>query len=111
MKNIIGSSLIEVVVSLFLLTTVILGFDLMQGIAMHTNQSAIELSTAILQVHGMVERLKALGPYQGFTQQVTQWNQENKIVLPRSKGIVSGKYPHYVIELDWGEKQCIQKKL
>jgi len=110
----LGFTLLEVLVSLLLLGLMLLFFDTAQYAAWHANQSAYELTQATQQVRSMSERLKMLGGYPDFKEQLSIWNQENQLILPNGKGYVSGQYPRYSIQLCWdsqGNQRCIQKGL
>lgn len=102
-KRSLGASLIEVLVSLLILSCILLGFDAMEANALRMNHSAYFFSVAANQLHSMAERIYANAP-QDLTSQISSWNQQNQVLLPQGIGTVTDAYPHYVITLSWGEK-------
>lgn len=118
-----GFSLIEVLVSLLLLSLILMGFDAFCLSSVRGLREDYYFTQASNQVSMMSERLRALDAADGMHEQIEQWNKENATVLPLGKGEVSGSYPNYVITVYWGEKQsectnmriggagCIREKL
>ncbi|MHB1948439.1 MAG: type IV pilus modification PilV family protein [Gammaproteobacteria bacterium] len=104
-----GFTLIEVLISLLILSFILLGFDAMQLTSMRENRNAYYFSMAQNQLNSMIERLHA----QPLSlDQIAIWNQQNQQVLPNGTGYVQGHFPCYKITIFWGEKnhqdQCNQ---
>src|SRR5579862_5833322 len=98
-----GFSLIEVLISLFLLALILLGFDAMEIFALRNTRSAFYFNVATNQLQNMAERLRALTIHDDISQQERSWNLENQQVLPEGWGKVSGHYPTYTLTIFWGD--------
>lgn len=109
-KSLSGFSLIEVLISLLILSFILLGFDAMEIYALRENRKAYFFSVAENQLHSFVERLRAHGSKMDINQQVMIWNKQNKVVLPDGKGGFSGVYPCYELNLSWREEANKQKR-
>ncbi|SRR5579883_1256468 len=113
MRSHIGSSLIEILVSLLILSLMLLGFDAMQLAALQKAKAAYYFSVATQQLEVMSERLRALG--EGNTEDLLQaWNQQNQTVLPQGRGTLSGGYPDFTLAIFWGavtESQCTKNTI
>lgn len=94
-------NLIEVLVSLFLLSLILLGMDGLGLYAMQENRNIWLFNLAVNQFINMSEIIKASGNLS--TEQLERWNQENRMVLPHGRGEVTGEFPDYVITVYWGE--------
>lgn len=113
MKKVIGTSLIEVMISLLLLSIFMLGLDAMQLTSLTQARNAYFYSVATQQLNQMAERLLACQEI-NCDEQAAIWNQQNAQVLPRGRGNISGHYPDYVITLFWGSYHslsCEQNKI
>jgi prepilin-type N-terminal cleavage/methylation domain-containing protein len=97
-----GFSLIEILISLFILSLLLLGFDAMELTSMRDSKTSYFFNVASIQMLAMTERLYALDQSQGLEEQVAIWNKQNHALLPHARGIVSGQYPFYQISLAWG---------
>lgn len=122
MGNKKGISLIEILVSLFLLSIMLLGLEAAEIKALQLHKSAYYFSTAMQQINQLSERLMACKT--NCSEDIKIWNEQNQTLLPQVKSKITGYYPHYVIQLSWGDKQdedcksnkiglngCLQKKL
>jgi Tfp pilus assembly protein PilV len=108
-----GFSLIEVLVSFFLLSLMLLGLDAMQITALRQAKTACYFSVATQQLNVMAERLDVLKDSDP-TEQLTRWNQQNQTVLPQGRGTLSGNYPQFLLSIFWGDKniqKCNQNKI
>jgi hypothetical protein len=99
-----GLSLIELLISLLILSLVLLGFDAMQWSALHDARESYFFSIAEGQIYSVIERLHAHPRALDLPQQRVLWNRDNQELLPAGKGYISGSYPSYQITLFWGEK-------
>ncbi|MES2218478.1 MAG: prepilin-type N-terminal cleavage/methylation domain-containing protein [Pseudomonadota bacterium] len=101
-----GYTLLEVMISMFLLSIAMLGMDVMAVQSLHENRKIYYLSVAINEIEAMSERLQALGNADGLTEQITRWKQEINNLLPQSQGQVTGSFPDYEITLFWNQSTC-----
>jgi type IV pilus assembly protein PilV len=113
----LGFTLIEVLISLFIFSFILLGFN---GVLLQTKRQAYAeylYSIATQQIITMIERLNALGDANGIDDQLTIWNVQNKLLLPNGVGVIEGSYPSYTVTLYWGKKSfncdvnCIRKNV
>ena len=42
--------------------------------------------------------------------EINEWNEQNKKILPNSKGVISGHYPNYQLSLYWGKQTSVECK-
>jgi len=94
-------SLIEILVSFFIIACMLLGLDAAQLTALHATKSAYYFSIATSQVQMMSERLQ-LEKYINADFYFA-WNKNNAAVLPKGNGVISGSYPYFVITIFWGD--------
>jgi prepilin-type N-terminal cleavage/methylation domain-containing protein len=108
-----GFSFIEILIALLLLSIVLLGLDGMEIHALQEDRNAWFYRVAINQMEVIHEHLIALGGAEGVEQITDIWNQENRQVLPKGNGVVTGLYPLYSIKLSWdsGKKNSIQESI
>lgn len=101
---------IEIIVSLFIFSFLLLGIDALQINSLHKTEGIYYFSTAVEQIDAMVERLEST---RGIDQreQIEYWNKQNQKLLPQGRGEVTGSYPNYFLNLYWGsssKQECIQ---
>lgn len=111
MKNTQGTSLIEVLVSLFLISIFLLGLDAVQIKSLDANLTAYYAAVAEQQLINMSERVK-IG--KNTYEQLIIWNKENADLLPYGKGSVIDNCPVRIINIVWGKKsiaQCVEDKI
>jgi prepilin-type N-terminal cleavage/methylation domain-containing protein len=113
MLKISGFSLIEVLVSLFLLSLIVLGFAATEIHALHTQRAAYNFNIAINQLQEMIECLRVLHGKKEITSLVASWNQQNQQVLPQGWGAVEGNDSVYIITIYWGKRveNCLHNTL
>jgi hypothetical protein len=102
----LGLTLFEVLVSLFILSLMLLGLDVMELSAWHLSQQSYFEGLAYQELHNMEERLRMAGSFYPIDSLVREWNRENQQVLPQGRGLVSGSYPEYTLLLYWGGEQA-----
>ncbi len=100
----IGFTLIEILISLFILSFVLLGFNGVLLQAKRQTYAEFYFSVASQQMITIIERLYALGDAKGIDKQITIWNSQNKLLLPQGEGVIEGSYPSYTVILHWGKK-------
>lgn len=100
MRNQLGTSLFEILISMILLAIVLLGIDAMQITSLQKAKVNYYFAVANQQVDIMIERLTLENNINEAW--LTTWNKQNQEVLPQGKGIISGNYPHYEVSIFWG---------
>ncbi len=103
-----GFSLIEVLISLMLLSLMLFGMDAMELMAVRDNRATYFFNVASNQAQDMAERLRVFAFAEDFRHSVAEWNQENQEVLPQGRGIITGAYPAYQITIFWGDEKPAQ---
>ncbi|EKD74275.1 MAG: hypothetical protein ACD_45C00012G0010 [uncultured bacterium] len=108
-----GFTLIEILVSLLLMSVILFGFDAIEIYSLKQAKTAYFLGIAVNQMANMSERLIALQTHTELAEQVNRWNQENQSVLPNGFGVVMGHFPNYILSLYWGGKlqSCVKNQL
>lgn len=113
-------NLIELLISLSILSFMLLGVSSMQIVALQKTKSVYYFNTAINQVDVLNERLKNLKNLQyieniNINKILISWNKQNQEVLPNGKGVLSGHAPFYIITIFWGkhktEAKCLENKI
>lgn len=97
-----GTTLVEILMSLLLLSLIMLGWEVMQTSALRTMKSAHYFSTAHQQLLTLAESIKANNGI--FTKDFSAWQRQNKEVLPQGLGKISGQYPFFILSIRWGGK-------
>jgi len=98
-----GLTLFEVLLSLLLLSTVLLGLEATELAALRLHYKAYFSSLAEQQLHSLQERLRLLGSGPGLDAHLAAWTLENQRLLPHSASRVAGLFPHYTLTLCWRE--------
>lgn len=118
-----GTSLIEVLISILLISLILFGLDGEQAYSLKEVKIAYFHSLAGNQINNAIERLATLKMSDGFDEQYAIWNSENQEILPFGFGTISGTFPNYLVTVYWGNinhdcaKQiigtsgCIRKKI
>ncbi len=107
-----GFSVLEVLISLMLISLFLLGIEGSQLYALRSNQQAYFLSLAMNQLQSLAERLQVHSSVDDLEFYLQQWNEQNKKLLPQGVGRLNGNYPNYKITLFWkGERQCLSQDL
>lgn len=111
--NNFGFTLMEVLISLILLSFVLLGFDEMELYSLYTTNAAYYFHVGAEQINSMIELLNKMNDVEVINKQIEEWNLQNKQVLPQGEGEVRGNYPHYFLTLYWGgaSHPCIETKI
>jgi Tfp pilus assembly protein PilV len=99
-----GSSFIEIIISMFLISLMLLGLDAMHIMALREAKSSYYFSVAMQQLLNMSERLHS-SDENDLTEQIAEWNKQNTVVLPDGRGVVSGRYPGIRVEVFWGDNK------
>lgn len=99
-----GFTLIEVLISLLLLSFILFGFEAMEIASTRSLHATYYFHVASNQVISMTERLRAIGSHSYLNEEVQIWNDQNKELLPKGEGTVTGHYPVYTVSIYWGNK-------
>lgn len=119
-----GLSLVEILVSLLLLSLLLLGTEAVQYIALRDTKTAYYVSVAHTQLNNMAERLRInlkQDPndrnINQINEQISSWNAQNLLVLPQGKGTITQDGSLYVLSLFWGNQrdknseECYQNQI
>lgn len=101
-----GFALLEILISVVLVSILLLGINALQLSTLRKAQHIYFTSLANLQILNMREILFATKSLDGA--QLEAWNTNNLRLLPRGNGEVTGSYPNYIIKVRWGngQKEC-----
>jgi Tfp pilus assembly protein PilV len=102
-----GVSLIEIVISLLLISLALFGFDAMQLMAIQKSRTAYNEAIANNQLHILNLQLQVAGRLSDHEKIIAIWSQENAALLPQGISYVSGDFPQYTIKICWGVDTCI----
>lgn len=99
-KQLLGSILIELLISFLLISIVLAGSFKFQLSIIKQAKSNYFYWIATQQIQSISERIQSCQSCD-ITQILKRWNNENKEVLPKGKGNITGTFPNYIIELAW----------
>jgi len=102
-----GFSLIEVLVSLLLLSFILLSFDSAEIAAFQKTRDAYYFSIAINQLNSMKERFRVFKNHSELEQEIKLWNLQNQEILPKGKGTVTAQQ----IKINWGNDACLTEEM
>jgi prepilin-type N-terminal cleavage/methylation domain-containing protein len=102
-----GFTLLEILVSLFILALLLLGLDAIQIRALASAKSTYYFSVATEQIRSISERLQATEGGQRDALQAA-WNEQNKLVLPQGYGVISGNPPTFILTIFWGKNLSLK---
>lgn len=102
-KKLSGFSLLEILISLMLLSMTLIGMDAMQIMTLRDNRAIYFFSVAENQMKSMRARLRVSKNQEEVNIQLQRWNEENKLVLPDGEGVITGNLPYLTLTLYWGE--------
>ncbi len=104
-----GASLIEILVSLFLLSIMLFGLDALGLVVLHETKNAYYLAVAEQQMFNMIEQIHAAKNID-ISSALIQWNKQNKQLLPQGIGEIKGPY----LSIYWGsfpDYSCSKNKI
>lgn len=81
-----GFSLIEVLISLLILSVGLLGIAAMEIKALQNTQNSYWRSVATVQIAAMLERLRVNHSSAARIKECDEWNLQNQRLLPQTKG-------------------------
>lgn len=110
LKKFQGFTLIEILVSLFILSLFLLGLDAMQITALREARAAYFFSVASQQLNVMAERLAVLPDQSNLEEEIARWNKQNQAVLPLGRGQPIGHDSHSVLQITWGKRDITECK-
>jgi len=103
-----GSSFIEILISLLLISSLAIGMDMMQVNALRKSLSSYYFAIATQQLANITEKLSVYHSTD-LSDLIEHWNQQNQIVLPQGKGSINGIFPNSEAVIFWGganEENC-----
>lgn len=108
MTNHRGFTLLEVLISLFLLSLMLLGVMAAQVVSLREARGLYYFQQAMMLAENMVEYLAAHGGVAAGYQR--RWQQDIALGLPVASGEVTRAFPVYRIVVQWGSdgKSCHQ---
>ncbi len=101
-----GVTLIELLISLFVLTVGLLALAKAQFLILSYDNEIYFTSLATIRLQSITERLYA-DPNK-LSEELKRWNDINAILLPEGFGSISGENPYEVI-IHWQEKSKSKK--
>lgn len=112
MRNELGTSLFEILISILLLAIVLLEIDAMQIMSLQKAKVNYYFAVATQQLNNMTERLS-------LTKNINDdwlvgWKKQNQEILPSGTGTIDGSYPNYEIAVFWGNvhaESCRNNKI
>lgn len=110
MRHPCGFTLIEVMISLFILSLVLFGVTAVEMKALRAARGILYFNRAILLAENMVEFMLAHGgDPSGYLQ---QWQDDSQEDLPTAVARVTGGPQDYMVTIKWGgyEQPCQQTK-
>lgn len=96
-----GFSLIEVLITLFILSLGLLGIAGLELTALRNTQDIYLQSVASTQLTAMAERLRANQSHAAQVLECERWNIENQRLLPQAKGICVCQNATCTLTLNW----------
>lgn len=110
MPNVNGFTLLEIIISLFLLSIVLLGVDAAQVLVMRDSRGIYYFNQASVMAANMAEYLVAHhGDTSGYER---KWQLKIAEILPISSGYVSRSQSSHVVKVWWGgeSRECRKTK-
>lgn len=104
-----GFTLLEVLVSLFFLSIILLSFESMQIVSRRQSETNYFFQTAVTAIDEIYDRLALLKNKNNLVSQIQAWQDHLKRELPNGRGNVIGTYPHYEVLLQWGKNKNCEK--
>lgn len=98
MRRVLGVTLIEVLVSLIILSIMLLGVDAMQLSGLREAKIALYYAEATQQLRLIQEKL-SISQEANAQEAIAAWNVQNAEVLPQGRGTVK----QGVVNVFWGE--------
>lgn len=104
MKCYLGMHLVDVLISLFLLSLILIGIDAMLIQTSKETKSLYYLQVGMQQLLQMHEQLLL---HESDSERVNQWNQQNQLLLPNAHGEIKQQNRITELQLVWqsGMKQ------
>lgn len=104
-----GFTLLEVMVSLFMLSLVLFGITAAEVKALREARGILYFSRAISLSENMAEYLLVYAEPSGY---LSQWQYEVQHDLPDASAAVTGLSPRFTISITWGgyDRVCHQSK-
>tara|TARA_R110000868_G_scaffold177378_6_gene415792 strand:- start:1262 stop:1642 length:381 start_codon:yes stop_codon:yes gene_type:complete len=107
-----GFSLLEVLISLFLLSLVLLGVFASQATSLQQARGTHNFLQAMTLSQNMAVYLRT--HHLEWNRYDQRWQSNIQAVLPGARGDVSGDYPEKIIKIAWGDQRlfhCDQNRV
>ena len=98
-----GYSLLEVLIAALVISIGLLGIAGSAIVSLRHSEQAYLHSVAITQAQSMIERLRVNHSQAARERELKLWNQENKYLLPKGKGVIACKTRSCKIVLTWSK--------
>lgn len=105
MHSATGTTLIEILISMLLISILLLGVDAMQVISLKQAKVNYYFAAAEQQINNLIEELSI-----NHNPDLVTWNKQNQIVLPQGRGVMTKN----AIAIFWGsfnEEKCEANKI
>lgn len=96
-----NASLLEVLISLSLLSIVILGEGALQLSSSHNIRTSYYMSVATEEINNITTLLHHL-PTVDLADSIINWQEHVAKVLPQGKGVIEREGSHYDVSIFWG---------
>ena len=109
MRHCIGLTLLEVMISLLLLSIILCGMDGLAISSLRQTRHSYLLQVALNEGQSMRDYLLACTAQTDIESAQQRWQQQIAALLPGGKEFIVGHYPYFSIMLAWddeGKKQC-----
>lgn len=103
-----GIYLLEVLISYFILSVILLGLDAVLIFSLQHSKATYYASIANRQLNNLAEFMIA-AKHTSLTEPFIKWNQQNHDVLPQGRGNVNNISSPKIISIFWGktdQEQC-----
>jgi type IV pilus assembly protein PilV len=102
----LGFSLLEVLITLLILSLGLLGFARAEILALQINETAYFQSIATIQLNGITDAIRACNnmstaPANCFSEATKIWKAENKILLPQAESNYRKTSTGYTLTIRW----------
>jgi Tfp pilus assembly protein PilV len=107
-----GASIMELLVSMVLVSILLLGIDAMQIRGIQQAKINFYFAVSQQQISLMAERLRLSTHHASLY--LPEWNQQNQSLIPQAKSILNMSDSHYTLAVLWGSKNeqtCLQDKV
>lgn len=102
-------NLIEILVSIVVFLSIVLGADAMHIVAIRESTEALNKSVAMQEIMNLAERLSVVTRYDAGVAALSLWQQEVREVLPEGESIIVGNWPSFQVSVCWRHQYCVRE--